>query len=107
MPPAQNLNILLKIMDLDWTQKSLHCKHYHIGIRPNARLRVLAPAGFLDSVRRSETRVMPPTAAGLQFHVNSVPPSDDSDMSCMDPSVHWSVVARPVALSGVGMDDCP
>ena len=52
----------------------------------------------------------PPTAAGLQYLVNNLPPRANWNMSCMDPSVYWSVVAHSIALGGhvrIGMEDCP
>ena len=52
----------------------------------------------------------PPTAAGLQYLVNNLPPRANWNMSCMDPSVYWSIVAHSIALGGnvrIGMEDCP
>ena len=49
----------------------------------------------------------PPTAAGLQYLVNNLPPRANWNMSCMDPSVYWSVVAHSIALGGnvrIGME---
>lgn len=53
---------------------------------------------------------MPPTAKGLQFMVDHLPARTNWSMSCMDPSVYWSVIAHAIAIGGhvrVGMEDCP
>lgn len=89
-------------MDLDGTEESRDHQHLHIGIWPNASSRGLAPAGLLDSVRKAEARVMSPRATGLQFLVNNVSSRAAWNMNCLDPSVHWSLVTLPIALSGVG-----
>lgn len=52
----------------------------------------------------------PPSAKGLQFMVDHLPPSANWSMSCMSPDVYWSVIAHAIAIGGhvrVGMEDCP
>jgi len=52
----------------------------------------------------------PPTAKGLQFMVDHLPPNANWSMSCMAPDVYWSLIAHTIAIGGnvrVGMEDCP
>lgn len=52
----------------------------------------------------------PPTPDALQFLVNNLPPRSNWNMSCMDPSAYWTVIAHTIAMGGhvrVGMEDCP
>ena len=52
----------------------------------------------------------PPTAKGLQFLVDHLPARTNWSMSCMTPSVYWSVIAHAIAMGGnirIGMEDCP
>lgn len=52
----------------------------------------------------------PPTAKGLQFMVDHLPERTNWSMSCMTPSVYWSVIAHAIAIGGnirIGMEDCP
>jgi 3-keto-5-aminohexanoate cleavage enzyme len=52
----------------------------------------------------------PPSAKGLQFMVDHLPPRTNWSMSCMAPNVYWSVIAHAIAIGGhvrVGMEDCP
>jgi 3-keto-5-aminohexanoate cleavage enzyme len=52
----------------------------------------------------------PPSAKGLQFMVDHLPANTNWSMSCMAPTVYWSVIAHAIAIGGhvrVGMEDCP
>jgi 3-keto-5-aminohexanoate cleavage enzyme len=52
----------------------------------------------------------PPTAKGLQYMVDHLPPRANFSMSCMEPPNYWSMVAHTIAIGGhvrVGMEDCP
>ena len=52
----------------------------------------------------------PPTAKGLQYMVDHLPPRANWNVSCMEPEVYWSFIAHAIALGGnvrVGMEDCP
>lgn len=43
----------------------------------------------------------PPSAKGLQYMMDHLPPNTNWNMSCMDPSVYWSVIANTIALGGM------